>query len=436
MRPILIILLSMGILNFLYANKVDNDLGKYAAIIGNNMLVKNQQDKNGLILIRYALCINPDNENAILAQGLIQRGLKPNKIKSKAKIKSFLEILIKRNHELMKKTSDNDALRSLCNLNVKVAEVFLPNSKKVIIQLVKLENAGFDKKLDELLNSEFDLDKLFNKKKSAPKEEKADDGKDATVVPRNDDTKFKSAELITLKRKKKFKLPMDFSRFLKLHYDFEEIKKSELFDATSNHRNGELNNVEIVKGIRGHAGKFNGQSSFIKAKGFDFSPTWTLTFYMKVNSLHNRREHGIYSRNYTIPSKRSNEVWRDHYLYISSYYSSRGRSSSTYIRPVWDNSYYNRRAELNTLDKWQFWAITCNWRNKSSELSIYIDGERVSGINIKKRSYLQNGGELYFGKVHHKNYYLNGYMDDIMFFDKVFNSRTIRKLHSWLKENK
>ena len=118
MRPILIILLSMGILNFLYANKVDNDLGKYAAIIGNNMLVKNQQDKNGLILIRYALCINPDNENAILAQGLIQRGLKPNKIKSKAKIKSFLEILIKRNHELMKKTSDNDALRSLCNLNV------------------------------------------------------------------------------------------------------------------------------------------------------------------------------------------------------------------------------------------------------------------------------------------------------------------------------
>ena len=96
------ILLGLLVSTTVFADKIDSTLGKYAGIIATNRLAKDASNEKALILLKYALCINPDDENVLLTKGLIQRKMKPGKIKTTKKIDSFLNALLKRNKALVK----------------------------------------------------------------------------------------------------------------------------------------------------------------------------------------------------------------------------------------------------------------------------------------------------------------------------------------------
>ncbi|MCJ8328396.1 MAG: hypothetical protein HRT89_01265 [Lentisphaeria bacterium] len=196
------ILLGLLVSTTVFADKIDSTLGKYAGIIATNRLAKDASNEKALILLKYALCINPDDENVLLTKGLIQRKMKPGKIKTTKKIDSFLNALLKRNKALVKTLKKDDPLGYLCLLNVKVAEVFKPDERSVILQLVKLGKAGFEGELDDLLDSQFDLDALFGAKKKAGKKKKTS-GKTKTVSKEVPNNLHKRIDLTVSFKKKK-----------------------------------------------------------------------------------------------------------------------------------------------------------------------------------------------------------------------------------------
>ena len=92
MRAFRLFTISIVLSNSLFADKVDISLGKYAGIIGANKIIDNPESKEAKILLKYALCINPKDENVISTYRQIQNGENPEKIKSNVTLKRFLAI--------------------------------------------------------------------------------------------------------------------------------------------------------------------------------------------------------------------------------------------------------------------------------------------------------------------------------------------------------
>ena len=134
--------------------KIDRDIGKYSGIWATNRLAADPQDNKGLLLLRLAAHLEPEDDTVLLTLALLERAKKPEAVKTNVSEETLLNIVISRAAMLYaeKDGKKADAGR-LSLLYLRAAERFRPEDKRVILGLMKHKVAGANLELDELLAS-------------------------------------------------------------------------------------------------------------------------------------------------------------------------------------------------------------------------------------------------------------------------------------------
>ena len=132
--------------------KVDRDIAKYAAVIGTNRVAAEPEDGAGLLWLRLAACLQPENSVALLTLAYLERGKKPAPIKTKVSQEKLISVITSRAGKLLDEGPKAKGARDpLCLLYHKIAERFAPESKPVILGLIKLKLRKLEGELDDLL---------------------------------------------------------------------------------------------------------------------------------------------------------------------------------------------------------------------------------------------------------------------------------------------
>ena len=132
--------------------KVDTDFAKYAAAIATNRLAADPKDATGLMFLRLVCCLEPENNVALLALAMLERGKRPAPVETRVPQDKLVAVAISRADRLLARAlQKKGAMAALCLLYYKFAERFQPTNRSVLIGLTKLKVAGVDGELDDLL---------------------------------------------------------------------------------------------------------------------------------------------------------------------------------------------------------------------------------------------------------------------------------------------
>ena len=141
--------------------KADREIARQAAVLATNRLAKDEKDEKGLILLRLAGTLQPDNDTYLLTTAFLAREKwQPVPIKTKATEKKLVDLMLTRAEYLRKKElRKNKNAGRLCLLYYKVAEKFQATNPKIILGLQRLKVNGIKGELDELLDQQIILAK-------------------------------------------------------------------------------------------------------------------------------------------------------------------------------------------------------------------------------------------------------------------------------------
>ena len=133
--------------------EIDRNIAKYAAIWATNRLAADLNDAEGLVLLRLAACLTPENSTVLLTLALLEREQKPDALESEVTEERLLDIIISRADRLLaRELATNKGAGQLSLLYFKVAERFRPEDGKVVLGVTKLKSKGFEGELDDLLD--------------------------------------------------------------------------------------------------------------------------------------------------------------------------------------------------------------------------------------------------------------------------------------------
>ena len=142
--------------------EADLALAGQAAALGHNRLAADENDMNGKRLVRVALALDPDNEQALLTIGLRERNLKLKPVEAPVAEEKFLDTTLARGLELLdKELPRNEKLGPLCLLHLRTVEAFRPTDPKLVVALMKLRGKGLTAELKELVATPLVLDDIF-----------------------------------------------------------------------------------------------------------------------------------------------------------------------------------------------------------------------------------------------------------------------------------
>ena len=158
-------------------------VSRHAGLLAAKRLQWDLDDKKGKALLRFALILNPDNENAMLTEGLLEKERKPRPVKIKKTEADLAKLCVLRADELMKKKLPaNDDLGPLCMLYLRIGETLQPLPDKGILMLQKLKQKGHDYALADLMAQDWDVAKSLAAKKDPKKAD--DEAADKAAAPR------------------------------------------------------------------------------------------------------------------------------------------------------------------------------------------------------------------------------------------------------------
>ncbi|MCJ8330558.1 MAG: discoidin domain-containing protein [Lentisphaeria bacterium] len=145
----------------------DDKIGAYAAILGTNRLAKDPNDKTGLLLIKLAAQIKPENDLLLLTQAYMEKNKAIDSVKTKLTEPVFCKLLSKRATTLIETLAKNSKQGPLALVYLQTAELLYPASKSTVFKITKLvslgflEELGFTSDLEKNLAVGLDFPKLF-----------------------------------------------------------------------------------------------------------------------------------------------------------------------------------------------------------------------------------------------------------------------------------
>ncbi len=148
---------------------LDQEIAKYAIILGTNRLARDISDPEGLRLVKIGSTIDPKNDAALLTMGYVDRNHKPNPIKTTVDEAKLVDVIIKRAKVLAdEQLVRNARIGKLCRLYAVYAERTKATDPTVVLLLTKLSAKGFKQDLDDLLATPLDLEDIFANPEAPP----------------------------------------------------------------------------------------------------------------------------------------------------------------------------------------------------------------------------------------------------------------------------
>ncbi len=124
-------------------------LANSARVVAQRLLARNATDKKGLLLLKFANHITPENREILLLRGQLKFKVKIEPPKEKTTPEDLLK-QVKRAASFTYRT--NDALgRHFLTVLCQVIRLFEPSNEGAIITLMNFEDKGFNTDLNELL---------------------------------------------------------------------------------------------------------------------------------------------------------------------------------------------------------------------------------------------------------------------------------------------
>ncbi len=151
---------------------LDRKIAKFAIMHGNNYLAQDLSSKRGRLLLQFGSAIDPDNEIALLANGYLERGRRPNPMDVPVTEKEVVDVMIKRARLLSEgEFQKNVKVGPLCRLYATFAEKDRPEDPNVILVLTRLGARGVKDDLHTMLTRSLDLKDIFNEPQPPPQTE-------------------------------------------------------------------------------------------------------------------------------------------------------------------------------------------------------------------------------------------------------------------------
>ncbi|MCP3968032.1 MAG: hypothetical protein GY750_01790 [Lentisphaerae bacterium] len=126
-----------------------NNLGKYSLLLAQQKLAINPKDGKGLVLLKLANHLIPDNRYVLLLRGRLKFKVKIEQPETKVNTKEFLAMLEKARERIDE--TDTAMNRHLMAVINQMVRLFDPEDEVAIITLMKFTDKGIDIDLNSLL---------------------------------------------------------------------------------------------------------------------------------------------------------------------------------------------------------------------------------------------------------------------------------------------
>ena len=143
---------------------VHQQIAGYAAAIATNLLAQDIKDEHGLLLLRFARTLQPENDAVLLAAGMLKRGKNPQPLETKVTAEKLYAVIASQAKNLrLKEWPKNTKAGQLALLYYRMAERFQPPDEEIMLALMKLRVRGVRGDLEQALAQTSDLKDIFGK---------------------------------------------------------------------------------------------------------------------------------------------------------------------------------------------------------------------------------------------------------------------------------